>query len=138
EVNLEEMADIIVEKYGSASALKQRHIELRVSIHAQVPHEGEFNNKASISVNGGDQDRKSTRLNSSHVSISYAVFCLKKKNWYNNVAAVTTDQSAAVGQLADGTLVTQRGALLYTSALDRVVMLSHLGLILVLTTCLLG
>src|SRR5438067_10707873 len=27
-----------------------------------------------------DKDRKSTRLNSSHVSISYAVFCLKKKN----------------------------------------------------------
>src|SRR5438874_3907227 len=27
-----------------------------------------------------DQDRKSTRLNSSHVEISYAVFCLKKKN----------------------------------------------------------
>src|SRR5699024_12309860 len=26
-----------------------------------------------------DQDRKSTRLNSSHVSISYAVFCLKTK-----------------------------------------------------------
>src|SRR5690625_6683684 len=28
----------------------------------------------------GDLDRKSTRLNSSHVAISYAVFCLKKKN----------------------------------------------------------
>src|SRR5699024_11438508 len=28
-----------------------------------------------------DRDRKSTRLNSSHVSISYAVFCLKKKTW---------------------------------------------------------
>src|SRR5947207_5185848 len=27
-----------------------------------------------------DQDRKSTRLNSSHTVISYAVFCLKKKN----------------------------------------------------------
>src|SRR5713101_8905577 len=27
----------------------------------------------------GDRDRKSTRLNSSHMSISYAVFCLKKK-----------------------------------------------------------
>src|SRR5437660_9452700 len=26
------------------------------------------------------RDRKSTRLNSSHVAISYAVFCLKKKN----------------------------------------------------------
>src|SRR5690625_5827652 len=29
------------------------------------------------------QDRKSTRLNSSHVAISYAVFCLKKKNKKN-------------------------------------------------------
>src|SRR5690349_22775920 len=28
---------------------------------------------------GGRRDRKSTRLNSSHVEISYAVFCLKKK-----------------------------------------------------------
>src|SRR3712207_8134327 len=28
----------------------------------------------------GDEDRKSTRLNSSHANISYAVFCLKKKN----------------------------------------------------------
>src|SRR5699024_12793583 len=30
----------------------------------------------------GRIDRKSTRLNSSHVSISYAVFCLKKKKTY--------------------------------------------------------
>src|SRR5690606_39692684 len=30
------------------------------------------------------QDRKSTRLNSSHVKISYAVFCLIKKNLLNN------------------------------------------------------
>src|SRR3712207_7362579 len=29
-----------------------------------------------------DLDRKSTRLNSSHANISYAVFCLKKKNEY--------------------------------------------------------
>src|SRR3712207_8581690 len=28
------------------------------------------------------EDRKSTRLNSSHANISYAVFCLKKKNKY--------------------------------------------------------
>src|SRR3712207_6934821 len=28
-------------------------------------------------------DRKSTRLNSSHANISYAVFCLKKKNLHN-------------------------------------------------------
>src|SRR5690606_40099333 len=31
----------------------------------------------------GDLDRKSTRLNSSHVKISYAVFCLKKKRQAN-------------------------------------------------------
>src|SRR5438309_8964151 len=30
-------------------------------------------------------DRKSTRLNSSHSSISYAVFCLKKKKTNNNI-----------------------------------------------------
>src|SRR5699024_11289646 len=34
-------------------------------------------------------DRKSTRLNSSHVSISYAVFCLKKKKQYDIVVMVT-------------------------------------------------
>src|SRR5438876_6042943 len=31
------------------------------------------------------QDRKSTRLNSSHPSISYAVFCLKKKKKYKKL-----------------------------------------------------
>src|SRR3712207_7633220 len=30
---------------------------------------------------GRDPDRKSTRLNSSHANISYAVFCLKKKTY---------------------------------------------------------
>src|SRR5690625_6060493 len=33
-----------------------------------------------IEASWREQDRKSTRLNSSHVAISYAVFCLKKKN----------------------------------------------------------
>src|SRR5690348_18125567 len=34
---------------------------------------------AKIDLDSGYIDRKSTRLNSSHPSISYAVFCLKKK-----------------------------------------------------------
>src|SRR5262245_62638810 len=34
---------------------------------------------ARASVNDCAKDRKSTRLNSSHLGISYAVFCLKKK-----------------------------------------------------------
>src|SRR5699024_11441953 len=40
---------------------------------------------AAAAAAPGVQDRKSTRLNSSHVSISYAVFCLKKKNPDTNV-----------------------------------------------------
>src|SRR5690606_39685743 len=36
-------------------------------------------------------DRKSTRLNSSHVKISYAVFCLKKKNGLNQEIAPSRD-----------------------------------------------
>src|SRR5690625_6717713 len=35
--------------------------------------------RGSEDVSDGELDRKSTRLNSSHVAISYAVFCLKKK-----------------------------------------------------------
>src|SRR5256885_7003871 len=37
-------------------------------------------------------DRKSTRLNSSHLVISYAVFCLKKKNSSRRVAIDTDKQ----------------------------------------------
>src|SRR5256886_9098359 len=38
-------------------------------------------------------DRKSTRLNSSHSQISYAVFCLKKKNSRVNVSSNSREQS---------------------------------------------
>src|SRR5436309_12486752 len=36
--------------------------------------------RVGLRLGGHGQDRKSTRLNSSHVKISYAVFCLKKKS----------------------------------------------------------
>src|SRR3712207_8280836 len=39
------------------------------------------------------QDRKSTRLNSSHANISYAVFCLKKKKKRNNDFELKTKQN---------------------------------------------
>src|SRR5690625_6778568 len=42
------------------------------SIHTDVE-------EANIRLGRANIDRKSTRLNSSHVAISYAVFCLKKK-----------------------------------------------------------
>src|SRR3712207_7762207 len=35
----------------------------------------------SVEYGTAELDRKSTRLNSSHANISYAVFCLKKKNY---------------------------------------------------------
>src|SRR2546430_8904722 len=35
-----------------------------------------------VRLSHGDKDRKSTRLNSSHSQISYAVFCLQKKIFY--------------------------------------------------------
>src|SRR5438874_10738251 len=47
-----------------------------------------------VSQFGSQLDRKSTRLNSSHVEISYAVFCLKKKkknNKQKNQAEITNN-----------------------------------------------
>src|SRR2546430_6614740 len=52
------------------------------------------------SVLGDGADRKSTRLNSSHSQISYAVFCLKKKNMSHlvvepvNIGAALADHHA--------------------------------------------
>src|SRR2546430_7900170 len=40
-----------------------------------------------VSVQSGFPDRKSTRLNSSHSQISYAVFCLKKKKKKHEISA---------------------------------------------------
>src|SRR3989442_4750427 len=40
-------------------------------------------------------DRKSTRLNSSHVRISYAVFCLKKKKNQKSASLLYTDVSTS-------------------------------------------
>src|SRR5690625_5326023 len=52
--------------------------------HGQVRRHGDhiglgFWSRSLIRPTKAFQDRKSTRLNSSHVAISYAVFCLKKK-----------------------------------------------------------
>src|SRR5256885_10278598 len=49
----------------------------------------------SIFLYSRRQDRKSTRLNSSHLVISYAVFCLKKKKHIHVLAGRTASTSAA-------------------------------------------
>src|SRR5437660_9042403 len=49
----------------------------------------EIGNPASMTSTWRRADRKSTRLNSSHVAISYAVFCLKKKKKHDIVWSLT-------------------------------------------------
>src|SRR2546429_104159 len=48
---------------------------------------GSRNARSSVFAQRSQRDRKSTRLNSSHGYISYAVFCLKKKKELNQAAA---------------------------------------------------
>src|SRR5690625_1776775 len=52
--------------------------------------------KPMMAYNFLQRDRKSTRLNSSHVAISYAVFCLKKKRLEEIMAEVTGHRSRVV------------------------------------------
>src|SRR4051794_41597053 len=54
--------------------------------HACQPLDAVDGNRRDHRV-GRHGDRKSTRLNSSHPSISYAVFCLKKKKKHESTAA---------------------------------------------------
>src|SRR5699024_11891087 len=71
------ITDIILDHYGAkfgAEKCARRTNIQTTSVRAVFADIGGHQPTESIGV-----DRKSTRLNSSHVSISYAVFCLKKK-----------------------------------------------------------
>src|SRR5205814_8826630 len=65
--------------YGLKTRIKQLadHHEDRCRLIAEACRETAKTSKELVPV--VFQDRKSTRLNSSHLGISYAVFCLKKK-----------------------------------------------------------
>src|SRR5438067_3452852 len=62
-------------------------------VHKRKQHRFDLHCSACLDVMGSvrDVDRKSTRLNSSHVSISYAVFCLKKKTTTRDTYLATSD-----------------------------------------------
>src|SRR3712207_8669233 len=51
-----------------------------LAVEEHVVEDRELVDEREILVDGLYADRKSTRLNSSHANISYAVFCLKKNN----------------------------------------------------------
>src|SRR5690625_4272549 len=55
------------------------HATLRPLRHAELPWPDGLGGHILDALPPARMDRKSTRLNSSHVAISYAVFCLKKK-----------------------------------------------------------
>src|SRR2546427_7613595 len=55
-------------------------------------------------VLGQEADRKSTRLNSSHSQISYAVFCLKKKRWPRRPRPRTAPSAVSSASSARGSL----------------------------------
>src|SRR5947207_1561685 len=52
----------------------------RATVRAAAAEPGSRRHQPVYGAHGTGQDRKSTRLNSSHTVISYAVFCLKKKD----------------------------------------------------------
>src|SRR5690606_41339339 len=69
-----DLALLYAAHHAIAAVIHHQQDQVALLLH----HRGHFTNtqhQAPIT----HQDRKSTRLNSSHVKISYAVFCLKKK-----------------------------------------------------------
>src|SRR5690606_41878933 len=69
----EKYAVIIANPETSSLGSVTRQILSTAGVYSEV-----LNNSIALSVDNRGIDRKSTRLNSSHVKISYAVFCLKK------------------------------------------------------------
>src|SRR5256885_7870250 len=55
---------------------KRSHSKVNDALHKEV------RKQLQAATTAAETDRKSTRLNSSHLVISYAVFCLKKKKTY--------------------------------------------------------
>src|SRR5438874_5351593 len=58
----------------------------RALAHRGLSHTAHSRSRSPLILVSVTRDRKSTRLNSSHVEISYAVFCLKKKKLNSKVA----------------------------------------------------
>src|SRR3712207_7466865 len=68
--------DVLGEPRARPALLPQRPPARRRLPRRHVP---DARRAGRVRGRGGRADRKSTRLNSSHANISYAVFCLKKK-----------------------------------------------------------
>src|SRR5690606_41828710 len=76
--DLGELHPKVVQRLGLPPRTSAAELDLDVLVRAS-DHRTQVSPLSTQPV-AGSEDRKSTRLNSSHVKISYAVFCLKKKN----------------------------------------------------------
>src|SRR2546427_9207923 len=71
--------------------VENTHTDVRAALRVAPSHPkpcGRAGAMPTVQVFRRDEDRKSTRLNSSHSQISYAVFCLKKKKKNNQMLTV--------------------------------------------------
>src|SRR5437899_9969250 len=66
---------------GGDGEVEREVVTLDQDVAGELADRAEYTGEASGQDENGahEEDRKSTRLNSSHLGISYAVFCLKKK-----------------------------------------------------------
>src|SRR3989442_9718055 len=101
---------------------QQLHDERRFQIDKSVVREQAGHHVGVLRRRFGRQDRKSTRLNSSHVRISYAVFCLKKKNSFSINRPQPTRMWKSVLRVAncDGHTVTISPRILQHSSLTAI------------------
>src|SRR5256886_10228567 len=94
--------------------------------------------KSAVIINGRGRDRKSTRLNSSHSQISYAVFCLKKKKYTHNRVHSATPYPRVAARYATARVVTnyqseERRRLLDTRVADAGLSAAFIQSVLVMT-----
>src|SRR3712207_7313181 len=76
--SIEERVDLV----GKPEARVERVVQPHELDRRGVGHDQQEEEAALLAAAEHGRDRKSTRLNSSHANISYAVFCLKKKKKY--------------------------------------------------------
>src|SRR5690625_3133303 len=89
----------ISEEYGGSGLTRQDAVLIFEELAKADPALAAYisiHNMVLWMIDTYGKDRKSTRLNSSHVAISYAVFCLKKKTTELYIKSTTADYTSVV------------------------------------------
>src|SRR5258707_7240189 len=86
-------SDLDAARLAGDHGLPRAHLDQAVDAEDEIVDVVELVADGLLGLGDVGRDRKSTRLNSSHANISYAVFCLKKKN--NSPTSVDTTSVVA-------------------------------------------